>query len=116
LQGKICLQSGNGKRHRTPSPVRPRKIKRITFEAFLRIKELLAGFKQLKEKVIRQPNNLIPAQVPIRITAPALAHDSYEPSNISDTRNSRFWQWRRVTEWHRYINDPCENKSGHMLT
>jgi hypothetical protein len=26
------------------------------------------------------------------------------------------WRWRRVVEWHRYINDPYENKNGHMLT
>jgi hypothetical protein len=40
-------------------------------------------------------------------------HYSYEPSRIQNTRDSLFWQWRRVTEWHRYINDPCENINGH---
>jgi hypothetical protein len=40
----------------------------------------------------------------------------YEPTNISNTRNSSFWQWRRVAEWYRYINDPIENKNGHMIT
>lgn len=40
----------------------------------------------------------------------------YEPSRIDNTRNGPFWQWRRVTEWYRYINDPIENINGHMIT
>ena len=43
-------------------------------------------------------------------------YSNYEPSRIEDTRNSSFWQWHRVTEWYRYINDPIENISGHMIT
>ena len=109
--------NGNGKRHRTPSPVRPRKIKRITFETFSSIKELVAGLVQPKEKAYRQHHHNLPtAQMRSTIATPAQAHDSYEPSNISNTRNSLFWQWRRVAEWHHYINDPYENKSGHMTT
>jgi hypothetical protein len=42
-------------------------------------------------------------------------HD-YEPSRIDNTRNSSFWQWRRVAEWYRYISDPIENINGHMIT
>jgi hypothetical protein len=40
----------------------------------------------------------------------------YEPSRIDNTRNSSFWQWRRVAEWYRYISDPIENINGHMIT
>jgi len=36
----------------------------------------------------------------------------YEPSRIQNTYESSFWQWRRVAEWFRYINDPCENIRG----
>ena len=43
-------------------------------------------------------------------------HYDYEPTRIQNTRDCLFWQWRRVTEWHRYINDPIENINGHMIT
>jgi len=41
-----------------------------------------------------------------------IAMHDYEPSRIDNTRNSSFWQWRRVKEWYRYINDPYENVRG----
>jgi hypothetical protein len=40
----------------------------------------------------------------------------YQPSQIDNTRNSPFWQWRRVAEWYRYINDTVENINGHIIT
>ncbi len=40
----------------------------------------------------------------------------YEPSNIISVYDSLEWQWRRVTEWDYYINDPVENIKGHMIT
>jgi len=45
----------------------------------------------------------------------------YEPSSIQQTRESSFWQWQRVAEWERYINDPIEsvrikNINGHIIT
>jgi len=41
----------------------------------------------------------------------------YEPSNAIYVHDSPLWQWRRVAQWDRYINDPYENiKSGHMIT
>jgi len=39
---------------------------------------------------------------------------TYKPSKISDTRDSLFWSWRRVKEWEKYVNDPLENKKGHI--
>ncbi len=42
--------------------------------------------------------------------------NEYEPSNAINVYDSSPWQWRRVTEWHRYINDPYENNSGHIVT
>jgi len=40
----------------------------------------------------------------------------YEPSNIINAYDSPLWQWRRVNEWHRYLNDPIEKIKGHMIT
>jgi len=40
----------------------------------------------------------------------------YEPSNIDTAYDSLRWRWRRVTQWHRYINDTIENIKGHMIT
>ena len=52
----------------------------------------------------------------IIVNAQNYAHE-YEPSNIINVYDSPLWQWRRVAQWHRYINDPYENiKSGHMIT
>ncbi|MFA4981795.1 MAG: hypothetical protein WC592_04930 [Candidatus Omnitrophota bacterium] len=40
----------------------------------------------------------------------------YEPSNAIYVGDSSPWQWRRVNEWHRYLNDPVEKIKGHMIT
>jgi hypothetical protein len=42
--------------------------------------------------------------------------NEYESSNAINVYGSSPWRWRRVTEWHRYINDPYENESGHIVT
>jgi hypothetical protein len=36
----------------------------------------------------------------------------YEPSNMVYAYNSELWQWRRVVQWDRYINDPLEKNKG----
>jgi len=122
LSIKILWLSGNGKRHRTPTPQGLRKIKRISFEAFLALKGLFKDFRQNSEKVLSGSNSL-------SLRAPTIndlktkihstvckknniAMQEYEPSRINNTRNSSFWQWRRVAEWQRYINDPVENIRG----
>ena len=104
---------GNGKIHRTPSPVGLRKIKRISFEVFLSLKELLNNFKPRFEKKIRpycKRQIVINKPEPVQ---PAYGQP-YEPTNMADAYDSLFWQWRRVAEWYRYINDPYENINGHM--
>jgi hypothetical protein len=100
---------GNGKRHCTPLPERPRKIKRITLEAFLGIKELLKKIKRPRVNK-RQPYSkeaklIYKIANEFRIYA---AH-TYKPSNIINTGDSLFFSWRRVKEWEKYINDPVEN-------
>ena len=115
---------GNGKRHRTPTPQGLRKIKRISFEAFLDLKGLFKDFRRNAKK-IQYGSNFLSHRAPIINDLKTEIHSTlhkknnvamydYEPSRIDNTRNSSFWQWRRVAEWHRYINDPVENKNGHM--
>lgn len=105
---------GNGKIHRTPLPERPRKIKRITSEAFLAIKLLLKEVK-LPRVNKRRPYRKKPAVIYKITSKPESYHaHAYKPSKISDTRDSLFWSWRRVKEWEKYINDPLENKKGHI--
>ncbi|MEK6732882.1 MAG: hypothetical protein AABY55_04575 [Candidatus Omnitrophota bacterium] len=94
-----------------------KKIKRISFETFLNLKELFKKFKQpgvTKSKRYRK-EPIITTNKPA-VVIQNYATGIYEPSRINDAFNSLFWQWRRVTEWHRYINDPYENISGHMTT
>jgi hypothetical protein len=118
---------GNGKRDRTPTPSRLRKIKRISFKAFLHLKGLFKDFKRdaLKSQIgSRNLSHRAPTinDLETRIhVAPhkkngISIHGDYEPTRIQNTRDCLFWQWRRVAEWHRYINDPVENINGHMTT
>ena len=120
------LNVGNGKRHRTPTPQGLRKIKRISFEAFFNLKGLFKDFRRDAIKP-KSGSNLLSHRAPtindleteIHL-APhkknGIAMYDYEPSRMHNTRNSSFWQWRRVVEWERYINDPLENINGHMTT
>jgi hypothetical protein len=115
---------GNGKIDRTPSPVDLRKIKRIGFKVFLSLKELLNNFRarDLKFSCARGPrlNDLEsgrhlsrPHTNTKQVVAPMAA---YEPTDMASAYDSALWQWRRVAEWYRYINDPMENIKGHMTT
>ena len=40
----------------------------------------------------------------------------YEPSNAIHVVDSPPWRWRRVNEWHRYLDDPADKIKGHMIT
>ena len=103
-------KSGNGKIDRTPSPAGIRKIKRIGSKVFLSLKELVESVKvcdlitprgnQKKLKLFSKEPEIIEQQ------------HAYEPSNIASIYDSSIWRWRRVTEWHRYINDPEEKYKG----
>jgi hypothetical protein len=118
---------GNGKRDRTPTPSRLQKIKRISFEAFLYLKGLFEDFRRKTPKV-QNGSNFLSHRAPridglktsIHLTPCKKNGDAiyygYEPSRIQNTRDCLFWQWRRVAEWYRYINDPFENINGHIIT
>ena len=122
----LALRAGNGKRHRTPIPKGLRKIKIISFKAFLDLKELFKNFKgrglnflSSRASVIKDLKAGIHLPRPV-VNEKRIKHDgafhAYEPTKISDVYNSLFWQWRRVAEWHHYINDPYENTNGHIIT
>jgi len=109
-----------------------RKIKRISFKTFFVLKELFKNFKRDAIKTQKLSNHLGHRAVrinvlktgihPKRTVTPKKNYSAddhrliYEPTQIYNTRNSSFWQWRRVREWDKYINDPLENISGHMIT
>ena len=129
----MLTQPGNGKRHHTPTPLRLRKIKVVSLKVFFCLKELFKNFKRDVTKPQKLPNYLSPRASTIndlkagihptrdivstkRTVAPDNHKHTYEPTQIYNTRNSSFWQWRRVREWDKYINDPLENISGHIIT
>jgi hypothetical protein len=106
---------GNGKRHRIPSPKGLRKIKRISFETFLSLKELLKRFNQPVALKHRGRFNKPLVANKKRYAGIQISGCAYQPSKISDAYDSTFWQWRRVISWERYINDPLEKiKRGTM--
>jgi hypothetical protein len=107
--------------------VRLRKIKRISFEAFLSLKGLFENFWHStpkshidsKDSSRRAPtinDRKSDTHIACHEKSNGVRYADYEPSQIHNTRTSSFWQWRRVAEWYRYIIDPIENKNGHMLT
>ena len=104
---------GNGKIDRTPTPQGLIKIKRVSLEAFLRLKELVNSIKMItprgnrKKSVLKRKKLCIVKQDHI---------NNYGPSNIIYVYDSLILRWRRVNEWHRYINDPIEKLSGHIIT
>jgi len=103
-----------------------RKIKRISFKAFLYLKGLFKDFRRETPKIQFGSNFLSRRAPTINDLEPkihvaykkngTIIYYDYEPSRIQNTRDSLFWQWRRVREWYRYINDPVENISGHIIT
>ena len=114
---KKLWRNGNGKIDRTPHPVGLRKIKRVSFEVFLRLKAFVNSLKvydpitprgDRKKSILKREKTIIAIQ--------NCTYD-YEPSNMIYVQDSPLWQWRRVAQWHRYINDPYDNiKSGHIIT
>ena len=107
---------GNGKTHRTPSPGGLRKIKIVSLEVFLRLKELVNSVK-VDDPITPRGNRKKSILRCKKLGVAKQNHaNEYEPSKIINTYNGPLWQWRRVADWQRYINDPCENKSGHIVT
>ena len=99
---------GNGKRHRIP-----------LLEG-LRLKKLLCiGNKRynLLNRYVKQTKRANLSHLPVRTSMQAgkqvdLKYNNkrnvagcYEPTNIWNTRESKFWQWHRVYEWFMEFKD-----------
>jgi len=105
---------GNGKKHHTPSPQGLRKIKVVSLEVFLRLKELVNSLKVITPRGNRKKSILRCQNLDV-IVRRHYEHE-YEPSNATYVQDSLPWRWNRVAEWHRYINDPIDKIKGHMIT
>ncbi len=114
---KKRIAPGNGKRHRTPLPAGLRKIKRVSFKVFLSLKNLfnsVKGYDSITPRRYRK--KLILRREKPRVTVQQHYVYEYEPSSAINVRDSQPWRWRRVNEWHRYLDDPVEKIKGHMIT
>jgi hypothetical protein len=107
---------GNGKIHRTPTPQGIRKIKVIRLEAFLLLKALFNKCKCFNSKERLRRLKAVKVRKDMSISGAQNYANEYEPSNAINVYDSSPWRWRRVAQWHRYITDPCEYKSGHIVT
>jgi hypothetical protein len=107
---------GNGKIHRTPTPQGLRKIKVIRLEAFLSLKALFNKCKcfNSKERLRRLRTVKVRKDVPGIVVQNRV--NEYEPSKMINVYDSPLWQWRRVIQWDKYLNDPVDNRKGHMVT
>jgi hypothetical protein len=89
-----------------------RTIKRVSLKVFLSLKELVNNVKKITPRGNRKKSKL---RFKERVTVIPNYVYEYEPSNAINVHDSSPWQWRRVNEWHRYINDPEEKIKGHMI-
>jgi len=114
---------GNGKRHRTPTPLRLRKIKVVSFKAFLYLKELFKNFRREAAK-LKKDSKFLSRRAPaindlktrthllVSFKKNNIAMYDYEPSRINSTRDSSFWQWQRVAEWYCDLDTYDKNIRG----
>ena len=107
---------GNGKIDHTPHPIGLRKIKRVSLEVFLRLKAFVNSLKVFDQITPRGDRKISILKRAKSVIATQNCTYDYEPSNAIYVQDSLLWQWRRVAQWHRDINDPYEYKSGHIVT
>ena len=87
---------GNGKIDRYPL----KKLLIFTEKLFEKLKKELAQFTTKKTKKPKSDADNI-KRLPIvqkKQISQRIIHD-YQPSHIWSTRNSSYWQWKRVKEW-----------------
>jgi hypothetical protein len=121
---KIKQTSGNDTIDPYPLPCEEKltKLLCISKERFeklcLAARELLAKDKPLRS-ILAQTQKVKPL-----CKAPGLTlhnsrktkYSAYIPTPIWQTHYSEFWQWQRVSEWHReYGQDEIINEKRHML-
>ena len=113
MENNLWKNSGNGKIDRTPHPLGLRKIKIVSVKVFESLKELVSNgnklFKSITPRGNREKSQVL-CKEPVFIERQE-AHE-YEPSPIDTAYEGLRWRWRRVTEWHRYIDDPIEKYKG----
>jgi hypothetical protein len=90
-----------------------RKIKRVSLEVFLGLKELVNIVKEITPRGNRKKSK--PSFIECVTVMPDYVYE-YEPSNAIHVVDSPPWRWRRVNEWHRYLDDPADKIKGHMIT
>jgi len=99
---------GNGKIDSTPHPVGLRKIKRVGFDVFLGLREIVNVNRVKVVKPIPPKRNRKKSVFRRKRPSPVVIKpcmDEYEPSPGIRLINSSPRRWNRVNEWHDYIND-----------
>ena len=97
-----CFCHGNGKRHRIPllEGLRLRRLLCIGKERFKVLEECVKNslffIKPSGKKQLSHASTYKGQKDPVKEYRSLHA---YEPTNIWATRESAFWQWRRVYEW-----------------
>jgi hypothetical protein len=99
--------SGNGKIDRTPHPVGIRKIKRVGFNVFCYLKELVYNVNaRVKKPVVfrgDRKRSSVEREKPDIVKERHV--DGLEPGQATRLFNSSPRRWNRVNQWHEYIND-----------
>jgi hypothetical protein len=110
LSSKESMYYGNGKIDRPPYPVGLRKIKRVGFNVFLGLKEIvdinsvkvvrLVPPRRDRKKTVFKRKKPPPGDIRERRSVYEL-----EPGQATRLFNSYPRRWNRVNQWHEYIND-----------
>lgn len=99
--------------------IKLRKILRIKKEIYEKIKAEVIGFKRWIIGLLPRQRKAREKPVECKTTAVTLNGDvhyrDYTPTRIGPTRDSRFWQWRRVEEWYNDMDDFMDNRQDRMI-
>ena len=109
LSRNLTLPLGNGKRHSTPSPVELKKIKRVGFDVFLSLKELvnvnrIKIVRKITPREVNRKKSVFKRESPGDVRERRSVYE-LEPGQATRLFNSYPRRWNRVNQWHEYIND-----------
>ena len=118
------LNFGNDTIHHYPLPYKGKltKLLCISKENFEKLCLSAHGFYAKQTAVNNAPVRV--QRTGLLCKAPALplcsieriSYPEYAPTKIWQTRYSEFWQWQRVSEWHReYGQDEILNEKRHII-
>ncbi len=101
---------GNGKIDRYP-PLKELKVEKILIFTEKTLKILKREFAEFQKLFLKHPKKTRKDQPILRIPnnetsqkAKKRIYHDYQPSHIWATRDSSYWQWRRVKEWFNQYN------------